>query len=41
MYNKFVHYPKNSKERKIHGKEFDIAGMHGCIGSMDDVHVVM
>lgn len=22
-------------------KEFDIAGMHGCIGSMDGVHIVM
>ena len=41
MYNKYVSYPKNSKKCKFYGKEFDLAGMHGCIGSMDGVHVVM
>ena len=41
LYSKHVNYPKNSIEAQQHQKEYEVAGMHGSIGSMDACHVVI
>ena len=41
LYPMFVKYPTNSQEMEEHTKEFEIAGFHGAVGSMDACHVLM
>ena len=41
LYPKFVKYPKTSAELDNNSNEFEIAGMHGAIGSMDACHVII
>ena len=41
LYPKFVQYPKSAVEASNHTREFDMAGMHGAIGSMDACHVTI
>ena len=41
MYPSLVKYPTTREEGLTHGKEFNQAGMHGAIGSMDACHIVL
>ena len=41
LYSKYVNYPKNSSEAQTHQKEYEVAGIHGAIGSMDACHVII
>jgi hypothetical protein len=41
LYDRYVTYPKNTVEAQSHTKEYEIAGMHGGIGSMDACHVTV
>ena len=34
-------YPTTNEESETHAKEFDMAGMHGAIGSLDACHIVV
>ena len=37
----FVNYPKTKEEANTYSKEFELAGMHDAIGSMDTRHIVI
>ena len=41
LYPKFVSYPTTVEEALTHCNEFNQAGMHGAIGSMDACHIVI
>ena len=41
LYPQYVTYPTNSEGKKVHIKEYEIAGFHGAVGSMDACHVTM
>ena len=41
LYRKHVKYPKTSEEDNAHSKEYDLAGMHGAIGSMDVCYIIL
>ena len=41
LYPKYVKYPTNKDEMQQHTKEFEVAGFHGAVGSMDACHVLM
>ena len=41
LYPKYVKYPKTTAEIGNHSSEFEIAGIHGAIGSMDVCHVII
>ena len=41
IYPKYVKFPTSSEEASYHSYEFDMAGMHGAIGSMDACHVTV
>ena len=41
LYPKFVVYPKSSVEMRKHTREYEIAGFHGAVGSMDACHIVI
>ena len=41
LYPKYVKYPKNSEEADAHSREYELAGMHGAIGSMDACHITL
>ena len=41
LYRKYVKYPKTSEDDNAHSKEYDLAGMHGAIGSMDACHIIL
>ena len=41
LYPKHVKYPVNSAEMHNHTKEYEIAGFHGAVGSMDACHIVI
>ena len=41
LYNEYIASPENANEAARHAKEFEKAGFHGCIGSMDATHVKM
>ena len=41
LYPKYVKYPSTANEMKIHTKEYEKAGFHGAIGSMDACHIII
>ena len=41
MYPKYVKYLSTAKEMKEHSTEYEIARMHGAVGSMDAYHIVL
>ena len=41
LYPRFVKYPTTSQEGLTHSLEFNKAGMHGAIGSMDACHITI
>ena len=41
LYSRYVNYPKKSSEAQTHQREYEVAGMHGAIGSMDACHVII
>ena len=41
LYPEYVKFPTNKEEAKTHSHEFNLAGMHGAIGSMDACHVIL
>ena len=41
LYPLHVKYPKTREEGLTHRFEFDLAGMHGAVGSMDACHILI
>ena len=41
LYPKYVKYPTTKEEAMTHSYEFNLAGMHGAIGSMDACHIIV
>lgn len=39
LFQRYVDTPSNAKEAEEHRNEFDMAGLSGCIGSIDATHV--